>query len=217
MAPNLWTHIAVTRDPAGKMRIYLDGELDSEGGQPWPADLKGLRIGATNRTEMNSGFELREFRHWDHARSPEQILADLHTDYGATKTAGLIHRISGDTEGLKFQGAGRTELVTNFPHLKTAAQARADQEKLVRYLEVVKKPGNAETGKLLFAACLACHKVKGAGGILGPDLSGVGAMGDEAILQNILFPNAKMESGYYRHDILTNDGEDQRHPRRGDR
>ena len=29
MNPNIWTHIAVIRDPAGKFRIYLNGELDN--------------------------------------------------------------------------------------------------------------------------------------------------------------------------------------------
>jgi putative heme-binding domain-containing protein len=44
------------------------------------------------------------------------------------------------------------------------------------------------------------------GGIIGPNLSGAGAMSTEALLHNILTPNAQMESGYYRHDIILKDG-----------
>ncbi|MGC6565338.1 MAG: c-type cytochrome [Akkermansiaceae bacterium] len=61
-------------------------------------------------------------------------------------------------------------------------------------------------GKILFATCLACHKVGNTGGIIGPDLSGAGAMSTEALLHNILTPNAQMESGYYRHDLILKDG-----------
>jgi putative heme-binding domain-containing protein len=45
------------------------------------------------------------------------------------------------------------------------------------------------------------------GGNIGPNLSGVGAMGTEAILRNILQPNAAMENGYriYRVELKSGD------------
>ena len=41
---------------------------------------------------------------------------------------------------------------------------------------------------------------------IGPTLSGIGKMSVEAITHNILTPNAKMESGYYTHEVITKDG-----------
>jgi putative heme-binding domain-containing protein len=48
--------------------------------------------------------------------------------------------------------------------------------------------------------------VNGAGIAIGPNLSGAGAMGVEGLLRNILQPNDKLESGYYRHDITLKNG-----------
>ncbi len=206
MVPNVWTHVALTRDKKGTMRIYLDGELDATSQMKLTDDFTGLNIGETNRVNLAAGVQVREVRVWDHVRNGEQILADLHTDYGDSKPAGLLRRVSGETKGLKFKGGARAEFVSNFPKLQTPGQSRAAREKFDRYLTMAQRQGNAENGKLLFGACLACHQVKGVGGIIGPDLSGAGAMETDALLHNILTPNAKMESGYYRHDLLTKNG-----------
>ena len=68
--------------------------------------------------------------------------------------------------------------------------------KFARYAELAKKPGNHENGKLLSSLCLACHQIGTTGAQIGPNLSGAGAMGLEAVLRNILTPNAAMEPGY---------------------
>jgi putative heme-binding domain-containing protein len=67
--------------------------------------------------------------------------------------------------------------------------------------------GNAANGKALSALCMACHQIGAAGGQIGPNLSGVGAMGLEAVLRNILTPNAAMEPGYriYRVEMKNGD------------
>ncbi len=44
------------------------------------------------------------------------------------------------------------------------------------------------------------------GTAIGPNLSGAGAMGTESLLRNILTPNARLESGYYRHDVKLTQG-----------
>ena len=54
--------------------------------------------------------------------------------------------------------------------------------------------------------CQACHLFGNTGGQIGPNLSGVGAMGSEAILRNILTPNAAMESGYRIFRVEQRDG-----------
>ena len=62
--------------------------------------------------------------------------------------------------------------------------------------------GNAKAGRQIFsemaeAACMRCHKVKGEGGDVGPDLAGIGQRHDRLyILQSIVDPNAVIAPGY---------------------
>ena len=95
----------------------------------------------------------------------------------------------------------------DFPELRTPAEAAAILEKFQFTKAKAEKPGDAASGrKLAENSCFICHQVNGAGMAIGPDLSGAGAMGINALLRNILQPNEQLESGYYRHDITLKDG-----------
>ena len=73
-------------------------------------------------------------------------------------------------------------------------------------------PGSAEKGEVLFRGlgCLACHKVKGEGANLGPDLNGVYGkieelttgekiiVTDDYIIESIVNPIAKAVKGFPR-------------------
>ena len=62
--------------------------------------------------------------------------------------------------------------------------------------------GDAEAGRRVFlykteAACLRCHKVKGEGGDVGPDLAGIGGkQSREYLLESIVEPNKQIAQGY---------------------
>lgn len=62
--------------------------------------------------------------------------------------------------------------------------------------------GDAQTGKAIFfaradAACLRCHKIKGEGGDVGPDLTGIGSKKTRGyLLESILDPNKEIAAGY---------------------
>lgn len=62
--------------------------------------------------------------------------------------------------------------------------------------------GDAEQGKKIFlerpeAACVRCHKIKGEGGDVGPDLSQAGTKYPrEYLLESVLFPNKKIAPGF---------------------
>jgi putative membrane-bound dehydrogenase-like protein len=72
--------------------------------------------------------------------------------------------------------------------------------------------GDAERGQKLFAdvnglACVKCHAVNGTGGAVGPDLTGLaGKYTIEEIAASILYPSAKIASGYESQIIATSDG-----------
>jgi putative heme-binding domain-containing protein len=96
---------------------------------------------------------------------------------------------------------------TDTPPLLTPEQATALDTKFHRYATLAAKPGDPAKGKFMSALCLACHQIGSTGGQIGPNLSGVGAMGSEAILRNILTPNAAMEPGYriFRVELTSGD------------
>jgi putative heme-binding domain-containing protein len=72
-------------------------------------------------------------------------------------------------------------------------------------------PGDALRGLQVFrshkAACNACHRLGYVGGELGPELSTIGnSRSRAALLEAILFPNARLEQGYRPTQFLTVDG-----------
>jgi quinoprotein glucose dehydrogenase len=73
--------------------------------------------------------------------------------------------------------------------------------------------GDADAGRHIFfertdVSCLRCHKMGAqGGGIVGPDLSGIGSRHDRAyILESILNPNAKIAAGFEAVAIKLKDG-----------
>ncbi len=78
---------------------------------------------------------------------------------------------------------------------------RGAQDPLAKWRECL-EGGNAKAGREIFAekaeaACMRCHKVKGEGGDVGPDLAGLIAKHDrDHLLQSIVEPNAVIAPGY---------------------
>jgi len=92
-----------------------------------------------------------------------------------------------DSPALKARLAARTAQTANDPAAKWAACVEG---------------GDAKLGKAIFAekaeaACMRCHKVKGLGGDVGPELTGIGKTKDRAyLLQSIVDPNAVIAPGF---------------------
>jgi putative heme-binding domain-containing protein len=78
---------------------------------------------------------------------------------------------------------------------------------------VLAMDGDAERGRRWFfgeagANCRTCHKVRGQGGEVGPDLSEIGAKyGRRALLDQIRDPSRQIEPAYKTHGIATVDGQ----------
>jgi putative heme-binding domain-containing protein len=201
MTPDLWTHIAVTRDAKGICRIYQNGELDATASKPAPATWNDCRIAWSGAKGGTQGA-ITEFRVWNRARSAQEIRN--HFDRILEGADGMKRY---DNAWGKAGKGTRVAKTIDTPPLLTEEQAKELDAKFARFSQLGHQGGNPETGKVLSALCTACHQIGNTGGQIGPNLSGVGSMGMEAILRNILTPNAAMEAGYRIFRVETNNGD----------
>jgi putative heme-binding domain-containing protein len=205
IAADTWLHLAVTRDEQGAFEIYYNGELDPAKGRAMPQPMSGLRIGEAiaNKPNKNS---YDEFRVWKVARTAEEIARDYRLKMGAEAHPELVARYNAE-QGEPWTGGAEVAVTPDLPPLLSAEQTALADQRYKRFEAMAQKPGDPVAGRALFqASCMICHQVKGEGVHVGPDLSGVGSMGLQGVLRNILDPNAQLESGYYRHDITLKDG-----------
>jgi putative heme-binding domain-containing protein len=86
------------------------------------------------------------------------------------------------------------------------APADAAREKLIADRRTAYQNGDAaavEGGRRLFEQnCAACHQIEGKGGLVGPQLTGVGNRGLERLCEDILDPNRNVDRAF-RQTILT--------------
>jgi putative membrane-bound dehydrogenase-like protein len=223
MTPDLWTHVAVTRDSEGRFKLYQDGELVSDKSKPAPGKFENVRVAWTQAKGGTAGA-LSEFRIWNIDRTPDAIRRDSDRSYLRPATGDGKRSITaaeidplGLTQGLIFASASdgwgklgtgaKIVKTSDFPPILTADEAAALDAKYAKNRALAAQPGDPARGKLAAALCQACHLMGPTGGNIGPNLSGVGAMGTEAILRNILQPNAAMENGYriYRVELKSGD------------
>jgi putative heme-binding domain-containing protein len=205
--PGSWSHYAVTRDAEGAFRIYIDGELDAESKERETIPYPGLRVGFSTFPGGTQG-RIAEFRVWDRARTADEIRAEFDRSYvgddGRPESLVTFH---GGAAWGTLAGDARVEPALDAPKLVTAAEIAARAGKFARFRQLAEAGGDPHKGKALFTArCLTCHQQGGQGGKIGPVLDGVGATGVEAILRNVLTPNAAMEGGYRTFRVVTKDG-----------
>lgn len=88
--------------------------------------------------------------------------------------------------------------------------ATADSKPLPPVAELVKQSGDVEKGKVVFqtiGTCVKCHKVKGEGKEVGPDLTEIGSkLSKDAMYVSILDPSAGISHNYETHVLLLEDG-----------
>ena len=188
-------------------------ELDSADSKPVTQKFEQVRIGWTAPAKGTAGW-LSEFRIWNRERNASEIRADFDRSYGApiSKSAlsdtskpaesqfgappvGLVGLFAGNSWG-KLHGGAKVTKTADFPPLLTTAEAAALAEKFSKFHALAEQPGDMAKGRALFlTTCMGCHSVAGQGGQIGPVLNGAGALGVEALLRNILTPNATGASG----------------------
>ena len=78
---------------------------------------------------------------------------------------------------------------------------------LADYADVAQSAGDSDNGKSLFTKnCAICHKLRGEGTAVGPDLSGMAVHGKGQLLIHILDPNRDVEGNFVTYTALTRDG-----------
>ncbi len=214
--PGVWTHLALTRDVKGVFRLYWNGELDSTDTRAVTNTFSNLDVGRTIPNDAGTDGWLSEYRVWNRARTAEEIRADFDRSYGDESQIsnlksqipnGLVHVFTGTNWG-KLHGGAKVVKTSDFPPLLTPAEAKSLAKKFSRFHALADKSGDLAKGKALFTTlCQQCHSVGGQGGQVGPVLNGASALGVEALLRNILTPNAAMEPGYRAFRVEMKDGD----------
>ena len=204
----IWTHVALTRDAAGVLRTYQDGEPTGTSKSAQPHDLPGLTIGwSTPKGGTQGAFA--EYRIWNVERKPAEIRANMTRTFGGeTLPAALVFAsASGDAAWGKLGKGAKIVRTTDAPPLLNGEQFAALEKKTARYTALAAKAGDPAKGKVVVALCQSCHIINGQGGLIGPNLSGAGAMGTEAVLRNIIDPNAAIEAAYRIFQVKLKAGE----------
>lgn len=76
-----------------------------------------------------------------------------------------------------------------------------------KYRDILKNPADAAAGAAVFTrACSVCHTYSGAGGKVGPDLSGVRSQPADALLLHIIVPNFEVAPAFQTQTVTTQDG-----------
>ena len=109
-----------------------------------------------------------------------------------------------ETSGLS--GSPLTGAIIKAGKLRPQAQ-QLSEDKMAHILEKI-PTGNIEHGKSIYSraalACFSCHAINGTGGILGPDLSSIGASAPaDYLIESLLNPSKKIKEGY-RMAVITN-------------
>jgi putative membrane-bound dehydrogenase-like protein len=88
------------------------------------------------------------------------------------------------------------------------ASLPADRKQVLqRYRAALTLKGDTERGRVVFQKnCATCHRVAGLGVQVGPDISDTLGKAPEAILNDILDPNAAIDSNYLNYIVTTQGG-----------
>lgn len=94
----------------------------------------------------------------------------------------------------------------------SAREKRRDPKDVLGAWRECLEGGDAAAGRKLFLerqdlACLRCHKLKGEGGEVGPELTGIGSRHPrDYFLESILYPNRQIAAGYESLLVTLKDG-----------
>lgn len=89
------------------------------------------------------------------------------------------------------------------------ADERAERQQLIaaRLAGFASSKGTAEQGRNVFQQnCSMCHQIKSNGGLVGPQLDGIGNWGQKALTEKILDPNRNISEAFRNYNITLKNG-----------
>ncbi len=99
------------------------------------------------------------------------------------------------------------QISTRAKKLQGSGPKKSHAEILEPYLPALQMVGEASRGKQTFRKlCSTCHQHHGIGHAIGPNLATAQRLGGEAVLLNILAPNAEVNPQYVSYVVVTDDG-----------
>ena len=116
-------------------------------------------------------------------------------------TALLDGKLAPEAQLDLLEAAGKFKAREIKDQLAKFEASRSKTDHLANYRESL-LGGDADSGRKVFmykaeVSCLRCHKIKGEGGEVGPDLSGIGARQKrDYILESIVDPNKQIAKGF---------------------
>jgi putative heme-binding domain-containing protein len=114
--------------------------------------------------------------------------------------------------GVRAAGEGGRQLPGLVIALNQAGQlegrARLSPEDFEFLARQVRENGDPHRGETIYRrselACTTCHAIGGIGGVLGPDMTSIGASAPlDYLIESLYFPNAKIKEGYHAVNIDT--------------
>jgi quinoprotein glucose dehydrogenase len=131
----------------------------------------------------------------------EMKLSDAEPLLSKSLTALLADKIAPEAQLDLLEAAAKFKSRELKAKLDQFEAGRSKTDHLANYREAL-VGGDAENGRKIFlykaeTSCLRCHKIKGEGGEVGPDLSGIGAKQKrDYLLESIVDPNKQIAKGY---------------------
>ena len=136
------------------------------------------------------------------AEGREALLAALEEGTPGPESIGPA-RIDKLRKALPLEARNRLERLLG----SSAAAAAPRAEVIARYLREAPPSGDRARGAALFdEICAPCHRSEGKGHDVGPDISGIGRKGREALVAELLDPNRAIVEGYEAYVVRTRDG-----------
>ncbi|MBA2115239.1 PVC-type heme-binding CxxCH protein [Bremerella alba] len=169
------------------MRRFKDPQVATLIVARWPSMAPGLRAKATHLLSSRATWV--------------SVLLDAINEQTIRPADVDISQLAELKPILSAEQGQQIDLLLNRP-------SRSDRAEIIKtYRSTLTMDGNKDRGRKVFEKqCTACHQLNGEGYPIGPNLAAMKNRGAEAILVNILNPNAEVNPQYMNYICLTHDG-----------
>jgi len=208
--------LAKLGEPAETFESYV-----KDAQQPWPvrtaaltvlAEKKPVVAGQLAAVEISSITDAESMRAWlVPLLSREAALGALAKALDAKPCSAEAAKLA--MTMLTAAGRGDAVLTTAFGKILGVKNTMPayDAAWVTALAAEVKTSGDAAKGKTVFHAplsgCVACHKIGGQGGIVGPELDAVGrGVPVELLIEAVVWPNRQIKEGYVATTLTLKDG-----------